>query len=158
MADYLFYTDGSGAFKEQAGGWAYVQLQPEYREQSGHAELSTNNRMEISAVLNALRSVKEDAEKVTIVTDSQYVLNAITKWMPGWKANNWITASGKDVKNIDLWIEVDKEINKFDYELEMLWTKGHTGNVYNEKADELANKARKDYLTAIQENGDSYDR
>ena len=97
---------------------------------------TTNNQMELTAAIEGLKVLKEPC-KVKLYTDSKYVMDGINSWIANWKKNNWKTASKKDVKNKDLWIELDAETCK--HEIEWIWVKGHSGNIGNEKADALAN-------------------
>ncbi len=134
------YTDGACKGNPGPGGWGVLL-------KSGHVEkelfggepLTTNNRMEMMAVIQALKSLKRPC-KVTLYVDSQYVLKGMQEWLPGWKARGWRTASKEPVKNIDLWQELDVLVNASDHEIEWRWVKGHAGVPGNERADALANQ------------------
>ena len=133
------YTDGACLGNPGRGGWGAILLYKEHQKKiSGHEKETTNNRMEMRAVIEALRSLKKSAPAI-IYTDSKYVMDGITKWIFNWKKNNWRTADRKPVKNADLWQELDEEVVK--HQLEWVWVKGHAGNHYNEMVDELARAA-----------------
>ena len=133
------YTDGACLGNPGRGGWGAVLLYKEHRKEiSGKERESTNNRMEMRAVIEALKTLKKSSE-VTIYTDSKYVLDGITKWIFGWKKNGWRTADKKPIKNIDFWQELDAEVAK--HQIKWVWVKGNAGNHFNEIADELARKA-----------------
>lgn len=132
------YTDGSCLGNPGTGGWAFLIL----REigdinHFGYQQNTTNNQMELTAAINALEFIKENDE-VTLFTDSSYVKNGITSWIVNWKKNNWKNSQKKDVKNKDLWIQLDKLNSR--HEVKWSWVKGHSGHFQNEKADQLANK------------------
>jgi ribonuclease HI len=107
------------------------------RELFGGEEESTNNRMELTAVIRALEAITRD-RPLRITTDSKYVKDGITKWIHNWKKNGWRTAARKPVKNSDLWKELDLLVQRYD--IEWAWIKGHSGHRENEIADELANR------------------
>ncbi len=107
------------------------------RELFGGEPVTTNNRMEMTAVIEALSAVKYPAN-IVLHTDSQYVMKGITEWIRGWKARGWKTASKEPVKNVDLWKRLDDLCNS--HEIKWVWVKGHSGHVGNERADGLANK------------------
>ena len=131
------YTDGSCRGNPGAGGWGvYLLYKNEKKEFYGGKLNTTNNQMELTAAIEGLKVLKEPC-KVKLYTDSKYVMDGINSWIANWKKNNWKTASKKDVKNKDLWIELDAETCK--HEIEWIWVKGHSGNIGNEKADALAN-------------------
>ena len=130
------YTDGSCLGNPGPGGWGAVLLHPQKEKRlSGGYRLTTNNRMEMMAAIEALSALKKRC-KVQLHTDSQYVKNGITAWMHSWKKKGWVTAAKKPVKNRDLWMELDRLINKHD--VSWKWVKGHVGDKYNEIADQLA--------------------
>ena len=114
----------------------YLLYKNEKKEFYGGKLNTTNNQMELTAAIEGLKVLKEPC-KVKLYTDSKYVMDGINSWIANWKKNNWKTASKKDVKNKDLWIELDAETCK--HEIEWIWVKGHSGNIGNEKADALAN-------------------
>ena len=131
------YTDGACRGNPGAGGWGvYLLYKNEKKEFYGGKLNTTNNQMELTAAIEGLKVLKEPC-KVKLYTDSKYVMDGINSWIANWKKNNWKTASKKDVKNKDLWIELDAETCK--HEIEWVWVKGHSGNIGNEKADVLAN-------------------
>ncbi|MCK5071725.1 MAG: ribonuclease HI [Desulfocapsa sp.] len=135
------YTDGSCSPNPGPGGWGAVIL-PEKgkkRELSGKVAGTTNNRMELQASLEALRSLPKSCA-VELYTDSKYVKNGISKWIDNWRQNNWLTAAKETVKNQDLWQELDVEIQR--HEVNWFWVKGHANDVHNERADALAVAAR----------------
>jgi len=133
------YTDGACRGNPGPGGWgALLMFNGRVREISGAESATTNNRMELLAVINALRALKRSV-RARIYTDSQYVRLGITEWMPGWKARGWRTADRKPVKNQDLWQQLDELV--VGHELEWHWVKGHSGVPGNERCDQLANSA-----------------
>ena len=133
------YTDGACRGNPGQGGWAALLLFGEHeRELSGAEVMTTNNRMELTAVIRALEALKRPV-KGRIYTDSQYVRQGILEWVPNWKKRGWKTADKKPVKNQDLWETLDALARV--HELEWHWVKGHAGNVGNERVDALANLA-----------------
>ena len=132
------YTDGACKGNPGVGGWGAIIMQDEKNiELFGGENETTNNRMELMAVIMALKEISSNLE-LTIYTDSTYVQKGISEWIKNWKINNWRSSSKKPVKNKDLWIELDEAVGsrKINWE----WVKGHAGNEGNEKADELANQ------------------
>jgi len=133
------YTDGACRGNPGPGGWAALLLTGAHeRELSGAESATTNNRMELLAVIQALRALKRRV-RARIFTDSQYVRLGITEWIEGWKARGWRTADRRPVKNQDLWEQLDELIG--GHELEWHWVKGHSGVPGNERCDQLANAA-----------------
>ena len=133
------YTDGACRGNPGPGGWAALLLAGGHeREISGAEAQTTNNRMELTAVIRALEALKRPIEGA-IYTDSQYVRQGVLQWMPNWKARGWKTADRKPVKNQDLWQALDALTA--GHKLEWHWVKGHSGNVGNERVDQLANRA-----------------
>lgn len=131
------YTDGACSGNPGAGGWGAVLLYKEHiKKISGGEKDTTNNRMELKAVIEALKAIKKIAAEAVVYTDSKYVQNGITEWIHGWKKNGWKNAAKKPIKNVDLWMELDAEAAK--HKIEWKWVKGHSGDKYNEMADELA--------------------
>lgn len=131
------YTDGACKGNPGPGGWGVLLEWGDHtKELCGGERQTTNNRMEISAVLEGLRSLSRSCE-ILIVTDSVYVRDGVTKWIAGWKRNGWKTAAKKPVKNRDLWEALDAELASHHVQWE--WVKGHSGHPGNERADELAN-------------------
>ena len=132
------YTDGGCDPNPGVGGWAAVLLyKGKERELSGAAETATNNRMELTAAIEALRALRRPCA-VVMHTDSQYVQRGVTEWMANWKRRNWRGASGA-VKNRDLWEALDAELQR--HRVQWKWVRGHAGNPYNERCDELAGQA-----------------
>lgn len=135
----IIHTDGACSGNPGPGGWgAVLRYGAHEKELSGFAPDTTNNRMELSAVIAALNSLKR-AVPVEVVTDSVYVRDGISKWLPGWRAKGWKTAAKKPVKNQDLWQELAALNDRFD--VTWTWIKGHAGHELNERADELARRA-----------------
>lgn len=131
------YTDGACKGNPGVGGWgALLEYDGKKRELYGGEPRTTNNRMELTAVIRALAALKRPC-KVRIHTDSQYVQQGISNWIRDWKRRGWRTADGKPVKNLDLWRELDELAGK--HEIEWVWVRGHAGHRGNERADELAN-------------------
>ena len=138
MSDIVeIYTDGACKGNPGAGGWgALLQRGSKTKELHGGEALTTNNRMELMAVIRALDAL-EPGSRVRLHTDSQYVQLGISGWINQWKKNGWRTAARKPVKNDDLWRRLDEVAAK--HEIEWLWVRGHDGNAGNERADALAN-------------------
>lgn len=130
------YTDGACSGNPGPGGWAVVLLyQGHSKELSGFAPQTTNNRMELMATIVALESITRSVP-ITIYTDSTYVKNGIEKWVAQWKTKGWKTSAKQPVKNQDLWIRLDTLCTR--YQPKWQWVRGHSGNKYNEQADNLA--------------------
>lgn len=134
------FTDGACSGNPGAGGWgAILRYKDIEKELSGAEAETTNNRMELTAVIEALKALKKECN-ITLYTDSRYVMDGITQWMPNWKKNNWRTSNKKSaVKNVDLWIELDSLVN--GHEIRWVWVKGHNGHPENERVDKLARDA-----------------
>ena len=134
----IIYTDGACSGNPGPGGYAAIIIGENTRKEiCGYKKNTTNNRMELMAVIEGLKAIGKGS-KVKVFSDSNYVIKGITNWINNWKNNSWKTSSKKDVKNKKLWIELDKLKNEYD--AEFLKVKGHAGNEYNEKADSLARK------------------
>lgn len=132
------FTDGACKGNPGPGGWgALLRYKGKEKTLFGGELDTTNNRMEMMAVIEALRSLKRPCD-VILTTDSVYVKNGITSWINGWKQKNWKTSAKKPVKNVDLWKQLDEEVAKHD--VEWHWVKGHSGHRENEIADQLANQ------------------
>lgn len=133
------FTDGACRGNPGPGGWgALLRYESHLRELCGAEDHTTNNRMELTAPIKALESLKRRCH-VEVTTDSTYVRNGITQWIHQWKRNGWRTANKKPVKNADLWQELDQLVQQHD--IEWHWIKGHSGHPENDTADELANRA-----------------
>ncbi|MCL2380588.1 MAG: ribonuclease HI [Treponema sp.] len=142
------YTDGGCSGNPGPGGWAYVMVQKTFQgsvvvaEELGGEKSTTNNRMELLAVICALKALKVNLDlsrNLTLYTDSQYVQKGITEWIHNWKRNSWRTSDKKPVKNQDLWVELDTLASGFS--VTWRWVKGHAGNEYNERCDALTQQA-----------------
>ncbi len=130
------YTDGACRGNPGPGGWgAILRYGKRERELSGAEAHTTNNRMELMAAIAGLEALRRPCE-VTVVTDSLYVKNGVTQWMPAWKQRNWRTAARKPVKNQDLWERLDAALAR--HRVRWAWVKGHSGHPENERADRLA--------------------
>ena len=136
------YTDGACKGNPGPGGWgALLEYDGYTKEIKGFSPLTTNNIMELKAVIEALKIIKYSS-KIVIMTDSKYVKNGISDWINNWKAKGWKTANKKPVKNKELWQELDDLSS--NHEIEWKWVKGHAGHPGNEKADQLANEGIED--------------
>ena len=138
MTEVEIYTDGACKGNPGPGGWgAWLRSGPHEKELWGGEPLTTNNRMELTAVIQAL-SVLKQGSHVILHTDSPYVKDGITTWIHGWKARGWTTADRKPVKNIDLWQQLDAL--RTGHHVDWRWVRGHNGDPGNERADQLANR------------------
>jgi len=153
--DALFriYTDGGCSGNPGPGGWAYVMVQKTFQgdeliaQDMGGEKDTTNNRMELTAVISALRALKtmksrseiSTSREALVITDSQYVQKGITDWIKTWKRNSWRTSDKSPVKNKDLWVELDSLAGEFSIQWE--WVKGHAGNKFNEMCDDMTQQA-----------------
>jgi ribonuclease HI len=134
------YTDGACKGNPGPGGWGvYLKSEAHEKELCGGERDTTNNRMELMAVIQALTALKRPCE-VTLFLDSEYVRKGITEWIKGWKAKGWKTAAKQPVKNADLWMQLDSLVASGGHRIEWRWVKGHAGDPGNERADALANK------------------
>ena len=132
------YSDGACKGNPGTGGWGALLMTGAHRKEiCGGEANTTNNRMEMTAVIRALEALKRPS-KVEVHTDSQYVQKGVSEWMAGWKRRNWRTADGKPVKNQDLWLQLDA-LSQL-HQIEWKWVRGHAGHPENERADELANQ------------------
>ena len=139
MDKVKIFTDGACKGNPGMGGWgALLKFGKKEKEINGYKPFTTNNIMELMAVIEALKTVRDRSE-IEITTDSKYVKNGITNWIFNWKKNGWKTASKKTVKNKELWVELDSLIQK--HSIIWKWVKGHSGHEENERADRLANRA-----------------
>ena len=139
MSDRVaLFTDGACRGNPGPGGWgAVLRFQDSEKELHGGEALTTNNRMELMAVIKGLEALKRPCH-VDVTTDSQYVKNGITQWIHNWKRNGWRTAARKPVKNDDLWRSLDEVVAR--HKVRWHWVKGHSGHPENERADALANR------------------
>lgn len=138
MEKVEIYTDGACKGNPGPGGWGAWLIAGEHqKELFGGEPTTTNNRMELKAVIEALSALKRPCE-VVLYTDSQYVQKGISEWIHGWKARGWKTAAKEPVKNADLWQALDAAQAR--HKIEWRWVKGHAGHVGNERADALANR------------------
>lgn len=132
------FTDGACKGNPGAGGWGVLMRYGDVeKELCGGEKETTNNRMELMAVIQGLNALTRSSE-VLVTTDSQYVKNGITQWIHNWKRNGWKTAAKKPVKNVDLWQQLDEAVDR--HNVDWAWVKGHAGHAENERADELANQ------------------
>lgn len=138
LTEVEMWTDGACKGNPGPGGWgAWMRTGEHERELFGGEPLTTNNKMELTAVIEGLRALTRPCA-VTIHVDSTYVMNGVQRWMPGWKRKGWRTADKKPVKNLDLWQALDAELAR--HEVRWAWVKGHSGDPGNERADALANR------------------
>ena len=136
----VIYADGACKGNPGRGGWgATLTYKDTTKEIYGGEPKTTNNRMELTAVIQALSALKKPCD-VTIYLDSQYVRKGITEWLPGWKQRNWRTSANTPVKNADLWRTLDRLAFESNHIIDWKWVRGHSGNTGNDRADELANK------------------
>jgi ribonuclease HI len=154
-ASFKIFTDGGCSGNPGPGGWAYVMVVETFQgekilaERSGAEESTTNNRMELTAVIESLRAMKtldNIPRKAAIFTDSQYVQKGITEWIRKWKQNSWRTNDKKPVKNQDLWMELDSLSR--DFLLDWQWVRGHAGIKFNERCDRMTQLA----IASVQDN------
>ena len=149
--EVVIYTDGACSGNPGPGGWGAILIAGEHRrELCGGETLTTNNRMELTAAIRALETLKRPC-RVELHTDSQYVRQGITEWLAGWKARGWRTAAKAPVKNEDLWRELDAA--RARHEIAWRWVKGHAGHPLNERADELARQGLKAHRAGVTSGG-----
>ena len=147
-SDPVIHTDGACRGNPGPGGWGVLlSWNGTHKELSGSEPATTNNRLELTAAIMGLAALKR-ATRVTVQTDSQYVIKGITEWLPVWKARGWRTADRKPVKNQDLWERLDQIAAT--HNIDWVWVKGHSGDPGNERVDALANLAIDAMLAAIQ--------
>lgn len=146
MQEVNIFTDGACRGNPGPGGWGAILRSGDHEKTLKGAEPeTTNNRMELTAAIEALEALKRGC-RVQLTTDSQYVRNGITQWMAAWKKRGWKTADRKPVKNRDLWERLDEAVSR--HEVQWHWVKGHSGHPENEMADRLANDAIDEMLMA----------
>ena len=143
MKNIVIYTDGACSGNPGPGGWGALLIYADHQKEimEGAFE-TTNNRMELTAAIEALKALSEPCT-VTLHTDSTYVKDGITKWIDNWKNKGWRTAAKKPVKNADLWKDLDLAVKQ--HTIEWKWVRGHNGDAGNERADELANIGLNNY-------------
>ncbi len=138
MTEVVIYTDGACSGNPGPGGWGVVmRWQGKEKELYGFEPVTTNNRMELMAAIQALEALQRPTT-VSLHTDSKYLLDGITKWIPNWQRNGWKTAAKKPVKNDDLWRRLTEALRPHD--VDWVWVKGHAGDPGNERADALARR------------------
>ena len=140
MNQVVIYTDGACKGNPGPGGWGvYLRSGAVEKDLCGGEAQTTNNRMELTAVIEALKALKRPCH-LLIYMDSEYVRKGITEWIHGWKAKGWRTASKQPVKNVELWQALDHVVSSAGHRIEWRWVKGHAGDSGNERADALANQ------------------
>lgn len=140
MNTITIYTDGACKGNPGPGGWGVLLMGGDTeKELMGGELLTTNNRMELTAVIEALSALKRPCQ-VILYLDSEYVRKGITEWIHGWKARGWKTAAKQPVKNVDLWQKLDAVVAGAGHQIDWRWVKGHAGDPGNERADALANR------------------
>jgi len=138
MKQIEIYTDGACRGNPGPGGWGAVLRYGDHEKTlHGGEAMTTNNRMELTAAIEALAALKQSC-RVDLTTDSEYVRQGITSWLANWKKRGWKTAAKKPVKNVDLWQKLDEQVAR--HEVQWHWVKGHSGHPQNELADQLANR------------------
>ena len=141
MNQVVIYTDGACKGNPGPGGWGvYLRSGDVEKDLFGGEAQTTNNSMELTAVIEALKALKRPCQ-VQVYMDSEYVRKGITEWLPGWKARGWKTAAKQPVKNVDLWQALDVLVSAGGHDIDWRWVKGHSGDKYNDIADELAREA-----------------
>lgn len=140
MNQVVIYTDGACKGNPGPGGWGvYLRSGSVEKDLCGGEAQTTNNRMELTAVIEALRALKRPCQ-LLVYMDSEYVRKGITEWLPGWKSRGWKTAAKQPVKNVDLWQALDALVASGGHDIDWRWVKGHAGDPGNERADALANR------------------
>ncbi len=140
MNKIIIYTDGGCRGNPGVGGWGvWLRYGDHDKKLKGGEKDTTNNRMELTAAIKALEAIKSSTIDIDLYTDSKYVMSGINEWIKGWKLRDWKTANKKPVKNVDLWQKLD-EVN-IKHNVHWHWVKGHSGDIGNDMADELANQA-----------------
>lgn len=136
MKEVTIYTDGACSGNPGEGGWgAVIMYKGTVKKISGYSEMTTNNIMELTAVIEGVGVLKEKC-RINIFTDSKYIVDSVTMWLPNWIKNGWKTSSKKPVKNVECWKKIVELLNF--HEIKWNWVKGHDGNIYNEECDRMA--------------------
>ncbi len=144
MKKVILYTDGACSGNPGPGGWGALLMHEGLEKELYGAEANTtNNRMELRAVIEGLKALKSPCE-IMLYTDSTYVMKGMTEWLAGWKRNNWKTAAKKPVKNADLWLELEAAAG--GHQVHWHWVKGHAGDPGNERADALARRGSEEAM------------
>ena len=147
MKEVELYTDGACSGNPGPGGWAALLLYKNQEKQfAGGEPETTNNRMELTAVIEGLKQLKEPCQ-VHLFTDSKYVMDGATKWLDGWKKRNWRKADKKAVQNVDLWMALDEALSR--HHITWTWIKGHDGHPQNERVDALAREQSDSYKPTL---------
>ncbi len=147
MTEVVIYTDGACSGNPGPGGWGVVlRWKDTEKEMHGGDPLTTNNRMELMAAIQALEALQRPA-KVDLYTDSKYLLDGITKWIKGWQRNGWKTTAKKPVKNDDLWRRLVEAMSR--HEVTWMWVKGHAGDPDNERADAMARRGIEEAVAMV---------
>ena len=148
LKDVVIYTDGACKGNPGPGGWgAVLTFGAQEKAIFGGEVLTTNNRMELMAVIESLKCLKQSC-RIKLFLDSQYVRQGITEWIHSWKDKGWKTASKQPVKNVELWQALDHLVHECGHQIEWVWVKGHSGDPGNERADQLANQGVESVLSA----------
>lgn len=149
MKTVVIYTDGACKGNPGPGGWgAWLQAGSNEKELCGGEAQTTNNRMELMAVIEALRALKRPC-RIELFLDSQYVRQGITEWIHRWKVQGWRTSAKQPVKNVELWQALDELVHQQGHDIRWHWVKGHAGDPGNERADALANKGASRYMSTV---------
>lgn len=157
MKNVSLYTDGSCSPSTGKGGWAFILRYQELGYEicvAGKDEGTTNNRMEMMAVIEGMSRLNEECD-VNLYADSKYVLDGMRTWLPGWKKNGWKKSDKKDVKNKDLWLILDQLKRK--HRMNYIWIKGHNDHPENEQVDEMASIAKDELIADIAQSGRAHD-
>lgn len=138
MVKFAVYTDGACSGNPGPGGWAAIIIDENGKTEilKGRKQVTTNNQMELTAFIEAVKKLKKSNAKLIIYSDSKYLIDGINFWLPKWKERGWKTSNKKPVKNQEFWQEIDKLIRDLNFEL--IWIKGHHKDKYNEMADAIA--------------------
>jgi len=146
-SDVLYiFSDGGYRISQNIGAWAFVMKYKNFRKESrGSIPTSTSQQCELYAAIFALEAVKDKTKKVVFTSDSQYLVSSINEWMPNWIKRNWRGSKGNTIANKELWLRIYRDLQDFK-DITFVWTRGHDGNVENERCDELVNFCMDEYL------------